>query len=218
MFENQVSTGLSQFTAGANGLVTSGNIIGAPATYATAANVYAPGCVLYQRDSTTGYMPTAWQNTGTAAVPVWAALANSKVLSATALGTPYQLLASQSGATVLFDKVDGAVFTLPAPAVGMEFSFYATATVTSNSYKVITNTGTVLLAGSILGSVDNTANKSWVGNGTSHVAVTQAAASTNATGGILGSWVRFRCTTALQWNVIGMTIAGGTPSTPFAAS
>lgn len=214
--ENQVSVGLSQYTSGANGLITSANIIGAPATYAAGAGIYGLGCLLYQRDSSTGYQTVVWQNTGTVAVPVWSTLANRKIISGS--GATVTLTAAQSGAIVLFDKVDGIVFTLPAPVIGLEFTFIAVATVTSNSYKVITNAGTVLLAGAILGNVDNTANKSWVGNGTTHLAVTQAAASTNATGGILGSYVKFICTTLLQWNVNGMTIAGGTPSTPFATS
>ncbi len=214
--ENQVSTGLSQFTGGANGLVTSANCIGAPATVAATAGIYAPGCILYQRDSSTGYQMVTWQNTGTAAVPVWTTLATRRVISGS--GATVTLTAAQSGAIALFDKVDGIVFTLPAATVGLSFTFLATATVTSNSYKVITSAGTVLIAGAILGNVDNTANKSWVGNGTSHVAVTQAAASTNATGGILGSRIDLVCTTTLQWNATGMTIAGGTPSTPFATS
>jgi hypothetical protein len=126
--------------------------------------------------------------------------------------------AAQSGSVFLFDRAAGVTVTLPAPVVGTEFTFIVTTTVTSNSYKVITDAGTTFLAGSVLGSVDNTANKSWVGNGTTHLAVTQAAASTNATGGIVGSWLRFTCVTPTLWEVVGLTVAGGTPSTPFATS
>lgn len=134
------------------------------------------------------------------------------------LGATYTLKADQSGATILFDTVSGQVITLPPPAVGLTYDFLVTATVTSNSYKVITSAGTVFLAGFIASGLDNTANKQWVGNGTTHVAVTQAAASTNATGGILGSFLRFTCTTALQWVVTGTVVAGGVPTTPFATS
>lgn len=150
------------------------------------------------------------------AAPVFSGGRVSNVIAGS--GATVTLTAAQSGSVALFDKVDGIVYTLPAPVVGLEFTFIATATVTSNSYKVITNTGTVLIAGAITGAVDNTAVKSWVGNGTNHIAVTQAAASTNATGGILGSWIRLTCTTTLQWNCVGLTVAGGTPSTPFATS
>lgn len=214
--ENQVSTGLSQFTAGANGLITMGNCIGAPATVALAVGVYVPGCVLFQRDSSTGYTTVPWQNTGTAAAPSWTSLSARKVISGSA--ATVSLTSAQSGATVLMDKADGIVFTLPAPVVGLEFTFLVLTTITSNSYKVITSGASIFMAGSILGSIDNTANKSWVGNGSTHVAVTQAAASTNATGGIIGSMIKVTCISALQWNVTGMTVAGGTPTTPFATS
>lgn len=142
--------------------------------------------------------------------------AKARIISG--LGATYTLTEDQSGATVLFDRAAGIVVTLPAPVIGMKFDFLVTVTVTTNSYKVITNTGTVLLAGFISSGVDNTANKQWIGNGSSHIAVTQAAASTNATGGILGSWLQFTCTTALQWTVTGTVVAGGTPTTPFATS
>src|SRR6266496_1459020 len=140
---------------------------------------------------------------------------NSKASVISGSGATVTLTAAQSGSVCLFDRAAGIVYTLPAPAVGLEFDFMTTVTVTSNSYKVITDAGTTLVAGAILGNVDNTANKSWVGNGTTHLAVTQAAASTNATGGIIGSWLRFTCVSATLWEAVGMTIAGGTPSTPF---
>ncbi len=143
---------------------------------------------------------------------------NSKASVISGSGATVTLTAAQSGSVCLFDRAAGIVYTLPAPAVGLEFDFMTTVTVTSNSYKVITDAGTTLVAGAILGNVDNTANKSWVGNGTTHLAVTQAAASTNATGGIIGSWLRFTCVSATLWEAVGMTIAGGTPSTPFATS
>lgn len=133
-------------------------------------------------------------------------------------GATVTLTAAQSGSIVLFDRAAGIVFTLPAPVVGLGFTFWASVTVTTNSYKIITDAGSTLIAGSILGSVDNTANKSWVGNGTNHIAITQAAASTNATGGIVGSYVSLRCVSSTLWLAYGLTVAGGTPSTPFATS
>lgn len=133
-------------------------------------------------------------------------------------GATYTLTADQSGSTVLFNLASGSVVTLPPPVIGLTYDFLVVTTVTSNSYKIITNTGTVLIAGMIASGLDNTANKQWVGNGTTHVAITQAAASSNATGGILGSFVRLTCTTALQWVATGTVVAGGVPATPFATS
>lgn len=150
------------------------------------------------------------------APPVFSGGTKNTVISGS--GATVTLTAAQSGSRVLMDRAAGIVFTLPAPVAGLNFTFFVSTTVTTNSYKVITDAGTTLLAGSILGSVDNTANKSWVGNGTTHLAVTQAAASTNATGGIIGSELQFICVSTTLWIVTGMTVAGGTPSTPFATS
>src|SRR6185312_2419019 len=109
--ENQVSTGLSQFTAGANGLITMGNCIGLPSTYATAAGVYAPGCVLFQRDAGTGYRSVPWQNTGTTAAPVWTSLAVASVISGQ--GATLNLTQAQSGSLVILDRAAGTLVTLP---------------------------------------------------------------------------------------------------------
>lgn len=128
------------------------------------------------------------------------------------------LAASASGTVYTFDKADGVVVTLPAPSVGIEYTFVVKTTITSNSYKVITDAGTTFVMGSILGSVDNTAVKVWVGNGTSHISVIQSAASTNALGGIIGSSITFTCVTSTLWVVTGFTVAGGTPATPFSAT
>jgi hypothetical protein len=130
-------------------------------------------------------------------------------------GATVTLTAAQSGSLVLFDRAAGIIFTLPAPAVGMWFDFAVAVTITSNNAKVITDTGTTLLAGFVGSGVDNTANKQWVGNGSTHIAVTQ---NGTTTGGILGSWLRFMCTTSTQWVVTGSLVASGTPATPFATS
>lgn len=151
-----------------------------------------------------------------AAAPVFSGGQLNSIISGS--GATVTLTGAQSGSTVLMDRAAGIVFTLPTPVVGRSFSFLVSTTVTSNSYKVITDAGTTFIAGSILASVDNTANKSWVGNGTTHLAVTQSSASTNATGGIVGSYIRFVCVSSTLWDVYGLTVAGGTPTTPFATS
>ncbi len=130
-------------------------------------------------------------------------------------GATVTLTASQAGSLVLFDRAAGIVFTLPAPSVGMFFDFAVAVTITSNNAKVITDAGTTLLAGFVSSGPDNTANKQWVGNGTTHIAVTQ---NGTTTGGILGSWLRFMCSTTTQWIVTGTLVASGTPATPFATS
>lgn len=126
--------------------------------------------------------------------------------------------AAQSGSIFLFDRAAGVTATLPAPSVGLEYTFIVVTTVTSNSYKIITDAGTTFLTGSLLAASDNLASKSFIGNGTTHLAVTQAAASSNSTGGIIGSQVTVRCVTSTLWEVTGTVIASATPATPFATS
>lgn len=135
-------------------------------------------------------------------------------------GATVTLTAAQSGSTVLFDRAAGIVYTLPAPAVGLNFSFIATVSVTTNSYKVITDTGTTLLIGSVDGVDTDSTNAvaAYTGNGTTHIAVTQAAASSNATGGLQGSQVNVRCVSTTLWQVSGTVLQAGTAATPFATS
>lgn len=135
-------------------------------------------------------------------------------------GATVTLTAAQSGSTVLMDRAAGIVFTLPAPAVGLYYDFIVTASVTTNSYKVITDAGTTLLQGTLVGVDTDTSNTvaAYTGNGSTHIAVTQAAASSNATGGLAGSWLRFVCVSATLWNVVGTIQGAGTVATPFATS
>ena len=135
-------------------------------------------------------------------------------------GAAIVLTAADSGALCVFDKVDGALFTLPATAVGLWYEFVVTASVTSSSMKVITNAGTVFLAGTIdMVDADTTfTHTAATGNGSTHVALTMAAASTNSTGGILGTRFVATCISATVWVVHGQVNHAGTVATPFATS
>lgn len=213
--ENQASTGLSQFTAGANGLVTSANCIGAPATYATTASMYAAGCILYQRDSTTSYRTLVWQNTGTVAVPVWTNLAVANVISGS--GATVTLTQAQSGSTIIMDRAAGIIFTLPAPVVGTTFAFEVLVSVTSNNYKIITNAGTVFLLGSLMNIDTDSSNAvaAWTADGSTIVAITM---NGTTTGGLKGTHIEVKCISATEWMVTGIDQGSGTVATPFATS
>jgi len=139
----------------------------------------------------------------------------SQVIDETANAT---LTQAQSGSVVLLDVASGATITLPAPAVGIVYTFAVVTTVTSNAYKIITNAGTVLLAGSLLAASNNLASKSFLGDGSSHVSINMAAASSNATGGIIGSVFQLLCLTTTLWAVDGSNISSATPTTPFGTS
>lgn len=132
-----------------------------------------------------------------------------------------QLTAAQSGSTILMDKADGIVFTLPNVGAGYVYDFIVTTAITSNSYKVVTFTpASQFILGNIVAvdSDSSGATTGFSGNGTTHVAVTQAAAASNATGGLKGSWLRFTSLSTTLWAVEGITQAAGTVTTPFATS
>lgn len=156
--------------------------------------------------------------------------------SKTLTGSLYQILASSgnttmtaamSGATMLFDSAAGVTFTLPAAQAGLCFYFVVTVTCTSNQHKIITkNTGTEFMQGLVAMATDaatpsSTVGPKWfAGNGTSHVALTQAAASTNATGGLKGSYVIAECLSSTLWQLTGVIEggSGATIATPWATS
>lgn len=136
----------------------------------------------------------------------------SQVIDETANAT---LTQAQSGSVILLDVASGATITLPAPKVGMIFTFAVVTTVTSNAYKIITDAGTTFLAGSLLAPSDNLASKSFLGNGTTHVSINMAG---TATGGIIGSVFQLICVTTTLWAVDGSNISSSTPTTPFGTS
>lgn len=138
-----------------------------------------------------------------------------KVISGS--GATRTLSAGESGSIVLFDRAAGIVFTLPVPKVGMVFDFFVTTTITSNSAKVITDTGTTLLTGSLMNVDTDSSNAvaAWTGDGSSHLAVTQ---NGTTTGGIKGTWMRFTALSTTLWAVTGVIQGSGTVATPFATS
>lgn len=130
-------------------------------------------------------------------------------------GATATLTAAQSGSVCLFDRAAGIVYTLPAPAVGLQFTFIVTTTVTSNNAKVITDAGTTLLIGDLDLASSAPATTTFFGNGTTHIAVTQ---NGTTTGGIIGSMLTFTCVSSTIWNVSGAIQGSGTLATPFATS
>lgn len=133
------------------------------------------------------------------------------------VGATRTLVAGESGALCLNDRAAGIVWTLPAPAVGMQFEFLATVAVTSNAYKVITNAATVFLVGSvIMGDVTiATSGDVFEANGTTHVAISEDGATK---GGLLGDRFVVTAISATQWAIHGVLHGAGTLADPFATS
>lgn len=126
------------------------------------------------------------------------------------------LLAKEAGATCLFDRAAGVVYTLPAPVIGMEFEFATTVTITSNSAKIITNSASVFIVGLVLvvgGTTETVASADF--NGTTHVACTM---NGTTTGGVIGDQIRLRAISSTQWVISGMASGSGVVATPAATS
>lgn len=207
---NRIVVGLTQYTAGANGLINDGDCIGVPPTDA---GVYAVGCTLYQRDSSTNYSSVVWQNTGTTAVPVWTQLASGGVIAS---GATLTLLQTQTGATILLNTAGGTTVTLPAPKVGLKFTFIASVTASGGSLKVITDAASTFLLGMVVVAEASAATAlGALADGTTIVAITM---NGTTTGGIKGTRFTVECISATVWEISGLVAGSGSLSTPFATS
>lgn len=131
------------------------------------------------------------------------------------VGATRTLLAEESGALCLFDSASGNVFTLPTPKEGMQFEFLATAAVTSNAQKVITNSSSVFIVGSVTAGSLAAAMDVFQGNGTTHVAISS---NGSTTGGLVGSRYVLTAISTTQWAIHGVIVGSGTLADPFATS
>lgn len=122
---------------------------------------------------------------------------------------------AQSGSNVLFDRAAGIIYTLPKPVIGDYFQFTTTVSVTSNSLKIITDAGTTFLAGSVFNAVAAGTGTQFIGDGSTHIALTS---SGTTTGGLKGGVFWAYCVSATLWIIDGIVLGSGTIATPFATS
>lgn len=134
-------------------------------------------------------------------------------------GTSPTLTAAQSTSLIYMNSSSGSLVTLPSPSVGLTYSFVVgpLTLVSAATYAVITSGG-AFLNGTIVtlspkdGVSAGTVN-TFIGNGTSHIALRMN--GTNA-GGSAGTFFRTVCTTATTWTVMeGVSLTTGTQVTPF---
>ncbi len=133
-------------------------------------------------------------------------------------GATRTLLASESGSLCVFDRAAGIVYTLPTPAVGLNFRFLVTVAVTSNAHKIVTaDTVTEFLAGGvIMGDVTvATSGDYFEADGT---AISALSAAGTTTGGLLGEYYEIVGISTTVWAINGVCHGAGTLATPFAAS
>lgn len=128
-------------------------------------------------------------------------------------GATVTLTAAQSGSTILLDRAAGIAFTLPAPVVGLKFTFIATIAVSSNAYSVTTDAGTTFLLGGVQQIIAASAtSEGQVADGTSDTAMSM---NGSTTGGLVGTQFTVECVSATQWQVSGILVSSGTLATPF---
>lgn len=126
------------------------------------------------------------------------------------------LTAAQSGSLVLLDRAAGTTVTLPAPAVGLNFSFVVNTSVTSNNHKVITDAGTTFILGGVaMGEAAGTTTLEALFNGTTHISILM---NGTTTGGLIGTFFNLYCVSATQWAIEGIVAGSGTLSTPASTS
>lgn len=141
-------------------------------------------------------------------------------LTAPSGGAARVLTAADSGSTNLFDSAAGITYTLPAPVVGLNYGFLWTVLQTSSAHVVVTHAGTVFLSGAVsMFSGEAVAPSAtlgpfmFAGNGASHLRTTT---NGTTTGGGIGGWMHFRCTSATIWTVTGVLKSpSGNLATPF---
>lgn len=132
------------------------------------------------------------------------------------VGATRTLATNESGALCLFDSAAGVVYTLPPPALGMQFEFLTSVTITSNSAKVLTDAATTfIVGGAALANNAATTGQAFSANGTTHRSVN---GNGTTTGGIIGDRIRVTAISATQWAVDAVMVQSGTAATPFATS
>src|SRR5579864_5291642 len=129
-------------------------------------------------------------------------------VSVLAKTTTAVLTAAQSGSLVLWNAAAGFTITLPAPAVGLNFSFGVQVSVTSSNHKLITDAGTTFLLGGIvmIESADTNSGLGAAMDGSSNVAITM---NGSTTGGLIGTFFNAYCISATQWMVEGIVYGSG---------
>jgi hypothetical protein len=126
------------------------------------------------------------------------------------------LTAAKNNYCVLFDTASGNTFTLPAPVVGQVYDFIVSVSVTSNSHKIITNSGSVYIQGGLaVMEASGATNLMAIGDGTANVAITM---NGSTTGGLKGTSIRLVAISSTVWQAQGLVVGSGTLATPFANS
>ena len=124
------------------------------------------------------------------------------------------LSVDDSGCYCLFDNAAASTVILPAPAVGLEFTFVTTVTATADH---VIRTATLNTDGFLGGVLTNSTT---AGQADCFSAATDAdndfiTLNGGTTGGLAGSRIHVVCIDGENWAVDGQLVASGTAATPF---
>jgi hypothetical protein len=123
------------------------------------------------------------------------------------------LTAAQSGQAFAFDRAAGVIYTLPTPAVGLNYRFIFTVAQTSAANEVQTapTTSVTLFMQGVI-TVTGTTTMGFAGVPTTSVAIKT---NDTTTGGLIGG--DFTCTgiSGTLWSCNGTVVGSGTVATPF---
>lgn len=130
------------------------------------------------------------------------------------------ITAATSGSTRLFDSAAGITYTLPAPVVGLRYTFVWTVSQSSSNHIIVTDAGTTFIVGgnATFSATDVTPSatlgpKFFAANGSSHIKFTSNATTL---GSALGSWLEFVCVSSTLWFANGVIDSpSGTIATPW---
>lgn len=131
-------------------------------------------------------------------------------------GADVVLTADQSGALCVFDKTDGAQFTLPAAAAGLWFDFVIVVAPSSVGHRVECASGDFILGSILLDDSDTgLATTAQAANGTTHLAIDLDAATD---GWLAGGFFRLTAISGTQWVINGHLLHTGNVASPFETS
>lgn len=139
----------------------------------------------------------------------------SQSLPVSITASTYAPTAAQSGVVFNLNRAAGSTVTLPAPSVGYTYTFVVGTVTTSNSYKIITDTGTTFLIGSMNFNKAGVIT-TYAADGSSDVSINLNGTTTG--GHTAGDTFVVTCVSSTIWSVSGTVTASGTLATPFATS
>ena len=137
----------------------------------------------------------------------------------------YTVSADQSGTIFTFNRAAGVVVTLPAAATGLNFEFYVETALTSNNYTInAASTDDTLTGMVIVQDINDLGSVTLLNEGVTTIGFDVPAADdhqivTNktTTGGLKGSYWRYRAVSDSLWAVSGLNIvsSGASIATSF---